>query len=71
MASRINILEMENVKLKEDYKKVTKHFGQKKALDEMSTSLQNVCVYVMDSWFLHILRLCFKTLTRIVYISIN
>ena len=57
MASRINILEMENVKLKEEYKKVSKHFGQKKALDEMSTSLQNVrmCVcMLMDSWLLHI-----------------
>ena len=57
MASHINILEMENVKLKEEYKKVTKHFGQKKALDEMSTSLQNVRMYVcmlMDSWLLHI-----------------
>ena len=58
MASHINILEMENVKLKEE---LTKHFGQKKALDEMSTLLQNVCSYVcmyvcmlMDSWFLHI-----------------
>ena len=55
---------MEYVKLKEDYKKVTKHFGQKKAVGEMSTSLQNVC---MDSWFLHMhLRLCFKTITRTV-----
>ena len=48
---------MENVKLKEDYKKVTKHFGQKKAVSEMSTLLQNVRMYVsmlMDSWFLHI-----------------
>ena len=42
MASHVNILEMENVKLKEEYKKVTKYFGQKKAVDEMSTSLQNV-----------------------------
>ena len=42
MASHINILEMENVKLKEEYKKVTEHFGQKQAVDEMSTSLQNV-----------------------------
>ena len=52
MASRIDILEMENVKLNEEVKKVTKHFGQKKALDEMSTSLQNVCTHIcmlMDS----------------------
>ena len=46
MASRINILEIENVKLKEDYKKVTKHFGQNKALDEMSTPLPKVCTYL-------------------------
>ena len=42
MASHLNILEMENVKLKE----LTKHFEQKKTLDEMSTLLQNVCTYV-------------------------
>ena len=47
MASHMKILEMENVKLKEEYKKVTKHFGQKKALDEMSTLLQNVCMDII------------------------
>ena len=29
--SRMNILEMEIIKLKEDNKKLVKHFGQKKA----------------------------------------
>lgn len=45
MSSHINILEMENVKLKKDNKKVTKHFGQKKTDDDMSTSLSKVCNY--------------------------
>ena len=42
MSSRINILEMENVKLKEDNKKVTKVFGQKKTDVDMSTLLPKV-----------------------------
>ena len=42
MASRINVLEMENV---EDNKKSDKHFGQNKADDDMSTSLPKVYVY--------------------------
>ena len=39
------MLEKENVKLKEECKKLTKHFGQKNAMeDEMSTSLPKVCI---------------------------
>ena len=44
MTSRIEILEMQNVKLKEDNKKLTKLFGQKKTeSDDMS--LQKVYSY--------------------------
>ena len=42
MTSRIEILEMQNVKLKEDNRKLTKHFGQKKAENQMVTSLLKV-----------------------------
>ena len=42
MASRINMLETEYVKLKEDYKNVTKHFGQK------SIPLPKVCMVHYD-----------------------
>ena len=38
MTSRIEILEMQNFKLKEDNKKLTKHFGQKKAQDFITES---------------------------------
>ena len=36
------MLEMENVKLKEECKKMRKHFGQKSAMDKISTSLPKV-----------------------------
>ena len=44
MVSHINILEIENVKLKEDNEKGDKNFGQKKTDDDMSTSLPKVCI---------------------------
>ena len=37
MASHIKVLEMENKKLKEDNKKLAKHYGQKKE-DQMPSS---------------------------------
>ena len=42
--SHNEILKLENRRLKEDNRKVTKHFGQKKTEsdDDMSTSLQKV-----------------------------
>ena len=45
MTSRIDILKKENVKLKEDNKKLTKKFGQKKE-DQISASLLQVCSYI-------------------------
>ena len=42
MVSRIEILEMQNVKLKEDNKKLTKRFGQKKTESDDDMSLQKV-----------------------------
>ena len=46
MASHIKILEMENVKLKEDKKKVTKHFGQKKTDDDTVSQPHYIAMYV-------------------------
>ena len=46
MTSRIEILEVENVKLKEDKRKLTKHFGHKKVENQMATSILKVCVLI-------------------------
>ena len=44
--SRVKMLEMENERLKEDKRKLTKHFGQAK-VDEMLPSLLRLhaCIY--------------------------
>ena len=47
MASQITMLEMENVKLKEDNKKLTKRFGQKTSEDQIPPSLLKVCKLTM------------------------
>ena len=43
MISRLKILEMENIKLKEDYEKLSKHLEQRGTEDEVST-VEKVCM---------------------------
>ena len=46
MTSRMALKEMEIVKLKEDNKKMARHFIQKKTDDQVPPSLLKVCTYV-------------------------
>ena len=43
MISRLKILEMENIKLKEDNKKLSKHLEQRGTEDQVST-VEKVCM---------------------------
>ena len=46
MVSSMKVKEMENVKLKEDNKLLTKHFRQMKAEDQTPSSSLKVCIYI-------------------------